>query len=207
MTGIYRRFIEPALVSLSCGAPAIARERARIVPEASGIVLEIGFGSGHNLPFYAAENVSKLIALEPSREMRARAKRRLAASPLRVEIIKFKAEDIPLDAASVDTIVMTYTLCTIPEPLRALGAMRRVLKKDGRLLFSEHGLSPDPEVARWQRRLNRLWGAIGGGCNLNRDTESLLRAGGFAPERLHKAYLKGAPKFAGYNASGVARIA
>ncbi len=207
MTGFYARFCEPALVSFACSLKPIARQRAKIVPKAAGRVLEVGFGSGHNLPYYDESKVTALLALEPSEAMRARARKRIAASPLKVEMLGVEAEAIPLDAASVDTIVMTYTLCTIPDAPRALAEMRRVLKPEGRLLFVEHGLAPDAGVARWQNRLNDVWGKIAGGCRLNRDIAGLTTRGGFAIEAPQSMYLPGTPRVLGYNIWGAARPA
>lgn len=200
----YQRHIEPRLVSFACGLKPIARQRAKIVPRAHGVVLEVGFGSGHNLPFYAAERVEKLFALEPSEGMRRRARGRLAETPLDVELLDLPGEKIPLAAASVDSVLITYTLCTIPEVAKALGEIRRVLKPGGEMFFCEHGRAPDPGVARWQDRLNGVWGAIAGGCNLNRDIPGLLRNSGFMISGLEEMYLPGTPKFAGYNYWGTA---
>lgn len=201
----YQRHIEPALVSLACAAKPIARQRRKIVPRAHGVVLEIGFGSGLNLPFYDAARVEKLYALEPSEGMRRRAARRLADTPLKVELLDLPGERIPLDAASVDSALITYTLCTIPDVAAALAEIRRVLRPGGEMYFCEHGRAPDPGVARWQDRLNGVWGAIGGGCNLNRDIPGLLRHNGFHLASLEEMYLPGTPKFAGYNYWGTAK--
>lgn len=202
MTSFYQRHIEPALVSLACGARPIAKVRREVVPYAAGRVLEIGFGSGHNLPYYDQTKIERLYALEPSEEMRARAARRLERSPLDVEILGLKAEQIPLDAASVDAVVMTFTLCTIPEPRRALAELRRVLKPGGALYFAEHGLAPDVGVARWQSRLNGVWGKLAGGCHLNRDISALIAEAGFRPEAVAADYLPHAPKFASFVTRG-----
>jgi len=203
----YRRYVEPALVSLACSAKPVAKQREKIVPLAKGDVLEVGFGSGHNLPYYDAEKVTRLYALEPSMEMRKRAAKRAAAFPMAIDYLDLPGEEIPLDAASVDTVLVTYTLCTIPDVLKALGGMRRVLKPGGELLFCEHGRAPDPGVAKWQDRLNGVWGMIGGGCNLNRDVPAILQNAGFQPQRLEQMYLPSTPKFAGYNYWGVATAA
>ena len=200
----YQRHIEPGLVSFACGLKPIARQRAKIVPRAHGVVLEVGFGAGHNLPFYAPERVEKLYALEPSEGMRRRARGRLAKTPLDVEILDLPGEKIPLAGESVDSVLITYTLCTIPDVAAALGEMRRVLKPGGEMFFCEHGRAPDPGVARWQDRLNGVWGAVAGGCNLNRDVPGLLRESGFAISGLEEMYLPGTPKFAGYNYWGTA---
>lgn len=202
--GFYSDHIEPALVSYACSLPAIARERATIVPEASGIVLEVGFGSGHNAAYYDSAKITRLYALEPSSAMRRRAGRRIAGLSFPLEWLDLRAEEIPLDAKSVDTVLVTYTLCTIPDVARALAGMKRVLKPGGKLVFLEHGAAPDPAVRRWQDRLNPVWGRLGGGCNLNRDPLGLIRSAGFQIDRSESRYAKGAPKFAGYTHQGVA---
>lgn len=203
----YQRHIEPALVNLACSTKPIRKQREKIVPRAHGTVLEVGFGSGHNLPFYAADKVTRLYALEPSMEMRARAEKRLRQSPLDVEMLDLPGEQIPIADGSVDSILITYTMCTIPDVAKAVGEMRRVLKPGGEMFFCEHGLAPDAGVAKWQNRLNGVWGALGGGCNLNRDIPALIRAGGFTIDGLEEMYLPGAPKFASYNYWGAARPA
>ncbi|MFN3959277.1 MAG: class I SAM-dependent methyltransferase [Parvularculaceae bacterium] len=202
--GLYASIVEPALVSFACSLPPITRERAKVVPDASGTVLEIGFGSGCNAPFYDGRKVTRLIGLEPSAAMRAKAARRIAALAMPFEWLDLKAEEIPLDAASVDTVVTTFTLCTIPDPARALAGVRRVLKPGGRLLFLEHGAAPDAAVRRFQDRLDPLWGRLAGGCHLNRDPLALIAAAGFRLEGPRQRYAKGAPRFAGYLSSGVA---
>lgn len=202
--GFYGNHIEPMIVSCACGMKAIARERAKIVPKASGRVLEVGFGSGHNAPFYNARAITHLYALEPSAAMRKRAQKRIAGLPFPLEWLDLPGEEIPLDDASVDTVLVTYTLCTIPDVEQALAGMRRVLKPDGRLVFLEHGASPDPRIARWQNRLNGVWGKLAGGCHLNRDPAALVREAGFRIEAMDQHYAKGAPKTAGYMTAGVA---
>lgn len=205
--GFYARHIEPALVDFACSLGPISRQRAKIAPRAKGRVLEIGFGSGRNLPFYDPGAVRELVALEPSQAMRARARRRLAACPFPVELIGLKGEEIPLDAASVDTVLITYTLCTIADVGKALAGMRRVLKPGAPLLFCEHGRAPDPRVAKLQDRLAGVWSALAGGCRLDRDIPALLEAAGFRLDDLQSIYLPHTPRFVGYNVWGAARAA
>ena len=202
--GFYDRHILPPLIDLACGTGPVARQRQKIVPRAHGTVLEVGFGSGHNLPWYDAGRVSRLIALEPSPEIRRRAARRLARSEISPEFIDLPGEQIPLESASVDCIVITYTMCSIADPGSALAQMRRVLKPDGEILFCEHGRAPDAGVARWQDRLTPAWRRIGGGCHLNRDIPALLRAASFTLTGLEQMYLPKTPRFVGYNYWGVA---
>lgn len=189
--GLYDRYILPKVINLACGAKPIRYQRQKVVPAATGRVLEIGIGSGLNLPFYDAAKVEKLWGLEPSADIRCMAEKAAEGSPFPVEFLGLPGESIPLDEDSVDTVVTTYTLCTIPDAVAALQEMRRVLRPGGRLLFSEHGKAPDEAVRRWQDRLDGIWGRIGGGCHLNRDIPALLRAGGFTIERLDTMYIPG----------------
>ncbi|MEQ9463847.1 MAG: class I SAM-dependent methyltransferase [Haliea sp.] len=183
------------------------QQREKIVPLAQGTVLEIGIGTGLNLPFYDPARVQRLIGLDPSEKSWELAGKRAAHVDFAVEFIGLPGEEIPLADNSVDTIVVTFSLCTIPDPVAALKGMARVLRPDGQLLFCEHGRAPDPEVVRWQDRLNGFWQALAGGCNLNRDIPALLAAGGFVTDRLETMYLPGTPRFAGFNYWGHARLA
>ena len=205
--GFYSNNIEPALVSLACQTGAVSKQREIICPRAHGTVLEVGFGSGLNLPHYDASRVEHLYGLEPSPGMRKRAAKRMAASPISVELLDLSGEAIALEGQSVDSILITYTMCTIPDVAAALGEMRRVLRDGGEIFFSEHGRAPDEGVARWQNRLNGMWGKLAGGCNLNRDIPALMRNAGLQFDSLDEGYLRGVPKFAGYNYWGTARLA
>jgi ubiquinone/menaquinone biosynthesis C-methylase UbiE len=196
--GLYQTHVLPRLVDRLCGNEAIGELRAAVVPRAAGRVLEVGFGTGLNLRWYDASRVERLIALEPAPEMLARARERSRAAPFPVEPVALEGERIPLEPASVDSVVVTFTLCTIPEPLLALEGMRRVLRPGGRLLFLEHGRAPDERVARWQARWNPLWSRVFGGCRLDRDVPALLRAGGFRIDELESAWVPGAPRIAGF---------
>ena len=188
---LYDRFVLPRVVHFTCSRNPNMRQRAKIVPAASGKVLEIGFGSGLNLPFYDGAAVQHLWALEPSREMWALAERKVTGASFPVELLKASAEDVPLPDRTVDTVVITYTLCTLPDVPRALAQVARVLRADGRLLFCEHGLAPDARVRNWQNRLNPLWKRFGGGCHLNRDIPALLRDGRFHAVELSSMYIPG----------------
>ena len=202
--GFYSDHIEPMVVSCACGMKAITREREKITPLAKGVVLEVGFGSGHNAPYYDQSAITHLYALEPSAAMRKRALKRIAGLSFPLEWLDLPGEEIPLADASVDTVLVTYTLCTIPDVEAALVGMRRVLKPGGNLVFLEHGLAPDAGVAKWQNRLDGAWGKFAGGCHLNRDPAALVRGAGFQIERLDQHYARGAPKFAGFMTGGVA---
>ena len=171
---LYERFVLPRLIHLLCGLKPAMLQRKKIVPLASGDVLEIGFGSGLNLPYYDRSVVNRLWALEPSEEMWQLARDAVKASALPVTFIKAPAEEVPLPDGSVDTVLVTYTLCTIPDVSAALRESKRVLKQAGKFLFCEHGEAPDQNVRRWQNRLNPLWRRLGGGCNLNRPIPSLI---------------------------------
>jgi ubiquinone/menaquinone biosynthesis C-methylase UbiE len=197
--GLYERHILPFMINLTCGAPPISRQRAKVVPAAEGRVLEVGMGSGHNLSFYDPDKVEMVFGLEPSEGMRRKAQPNLAKSPVKVEWLDLPGEEVPLEDDSVDTVVLTYTLCTIPDYRTALSQMRRVLKPHGRLLFCEHGEAPDESVRRWQARVNPLWKKIAGGCNLNRPIPTCLEEAGFRIEQLETMYLPKTPRIAAFN--------
>jgi ubiquinone/menaquinone biosynthesis C-methylase UbiE len=202
--GLYDRYILPRLLNAAMSAKPITYQRKKVVPRAQGRVLEIGFGAGHNLPFYDASKVSHIWALEPAEEMRVRAAGRVEDSPIELEFIDLPGEQIPLDNEAADTVLVTYTLCSIPDVHKALGEMRRVLKPEGRMIFCEHGEAPDANVKRWQERLTPVWKAIGGGCHLGRAIPSLIADAGFRVEGMETMYLPGTPRFAGFNYWGEA---
>lgn len=202
--GFYDRHILPFLLNTAMSAKPIAYQRKKVVPRAEGRVLEIGFGAGHNLPYYDASKVTHLWALEPSKEMRARAAERVSASPITLEYLDLPGEKIPLDENAADTVLVTYTLCTIPDVMSALSGMRRVLKPGGRMLFCEHGEAPDANVRKWQERITPFWKKIGGGCHVGRAIPKLIRDSGFAIQDMETMYLPGTPRFAGFNYWGSA---
>jgi ubiquinone/menaquinone biosynthesis C-methylase UbiE len=189
--GIYAKYVLPHVLHLACGVESCAKQREKVVPLASGEVLEIGVGSGLNLPFYDASRITRLWGLEPSAEMRALASDAVDGLPFKFEFIDLPGEEIPLEANSVDTVLVTYTLCTIAETEPALRGMARVLRPGGKLIFCEHGAAPDADVRRWQDRLNPVWKRFGGGCNLNREIPDLIREGGFEIDHLESMYLPG----------------
>ena len=199
----YDRHVLPYFIDFACGIKPIRRQRDKVVPHAHGRVLEVGIGTGLNLAHYDKARIEKLVGVDPAQQMHRLARKRMARAGLAVEIVGLSAEKLPLPDASFDTVVMTYTLCSIPDPVPAVREMRRVLKPGGKLLFCEHGVAPDESVRRWQRRLNRMWGRIGGGCHLDRNIPELLREGGFTLPDLQQMYLPG-PKFATYNYWGQA---
>lgn len=200
---IYEKYVLPKLVHLAMRQRRATAERRKFIPLASGTVLEIGIGSGLNLPFYGP-TVRKLYALDPSRELWKMARRRVRKAPFPVEFLASSAERIPLADMTVDTVVTTWTLCTIPDPIRALTEMQRVLKPEGRLIFVEHGRSPDPGVLAWQDRLTPLWKRIGGGCHLNRPIDDLMVGAGLHVIQIERGYSRG-PKPMTYLYKGLAQ--
>lgn len=205
MKTFYDNHILPHLVHHVCVHEKFADERDQIVPRAAGTVVEYGMGSGLNLPFYDASRVSRVIGIDPSVSLALKAAQRLAAAPFPAEMLTGSAEDLPLADNSADTVLSTFTLCTIPDLSRAFDEARRVLKPGGEFLFCEHGLSEDASVAKWQNRLNPLWTPFSGGCHLNRDIPGLIGAAGFEISELRSGYLDGAPGIGGYLYRGVAR--
>lgn len=202
--GLYERHVLPWLVHMACRTTPAMRQREKIVPLATGTVLEIGFGSGLNLPSYRPEAVDTIYALEPSAGMWGLAEEAIAESPLRVEPVEASAESVPLPSRSIDTVLATYTLCTVPDVEAALAEVERVLRPGGRLLFCEHGEAPDRGVRRWQRRLNPVWKLFSGGCHLDRPIPTLLEKAGFRIDDLSTMYLPGW-KLAAFNFWGSAR--
>ena len=200
----YEDRVLPRMINIACSSKPTRKQREKIVPRAYGDVLEIGIGGGLNLPYYDRENVRKIFGLEPSDGMRRSAAKNIAASGLDVELIDLPGEQIPLDDNSVDSVLVTYTLCTIPDAVTALQGMRRVLKPNGRLFFCEHGKAPDDDVRKWQNRLNTGWRFFAGGCNMNRDIPALLRDGGFDIEDDNRMYIPGVRALS-YNFWGAAR--
>lgn len=205
--GFYDKHILPRVINCACGTKPIRKQREKVVPQASGTVLEIGIGTGLNLPYYNEQKVERLIGLDPSEESWHLAGQRAAHLDFDVEFIGLPGEQIPLEEQSVDTVLVTYALCTIPDPVVALRGMGRVLRPGGRLIFCEHGMAPDPGVSKWQGRINPMWRRLFGGCNLNRDIPGLLDAGGFSVDHLEQAYLPSTPRFGGYNYWGSAQLA
>ena len=187
----YDKYLLPKLVHLTCGQKPTMRQREKVVPLAEGRVLEIGIGSGLNIPFYDANKVEHLWGLDPSAEMWSIAQKNAAEHHLDAEFIHSGAESIPLESNSADTVMMTFTMCTIPEVELALEEIRRVMKPGGKLIFCEHGEAPDKNIQRWQSRLNPVWKMFAGGCNLNRHIPGLLEQSGFKSSDMQTMYLPG----------------
>lgn len=201
--GFYEQQILPRLLDIGMSGAAFRRERAKCLEGAQGRVLEVGFGSGHNLPFYPP-GVEKVVGVDPSGQSAKLAKKRIAEAPFPMEFVALPGERIDAPDASFDAVVTTFSLCTIPDPSAALAQMLRVLRPGGRLYFLEHGLADDERVVRWQNRLNGIQGALFGGCNLNRPIDRLVQGAGFELERMERYYAPG-PRPLGYLYRGVAR--
>lgn len=201
----YERRVLPYLVDIACGVKPIRKQREKVIPRAQGRVLEIGIGTGLNLPFYDKTRVRSIVGVDPALELHRLALRRSREAAIEIELIGLSAEKLPVPDASFETVVCTYTLCTIPDPIAALGEMRRVLAPGGKLLFSEHGRAPDARVLGWQVRLQPYWKKVAGGCMLARNIPALLEQAGFRPE-LQSRYLPG-PKFLSYHYWGEALAA
>lgn len=199
----YERHFLPLLLDVGCSLRLFSKQREAVIPLAHGQVLEVGMGTGLNVPYYDQGRVKRVVGVDPALQMHALARKRVQRAGLNVEMVGLSAERLPLEDASFDTVVCTYTLCSIPQPMQALAEMRRVLKPGGQLLFSEHGVAPDEAVRRWQKRLQPVWGAIAGGCQLSADIPKLLSSSGFDTQ-LQSGYL-GRPRFVGYHYWGVAR--
>jgi ubiquinone/menaquinone biosynthesis C-methylase UbiE len=200
----YGKYVLPRVLDVCMRNRDTAQLRAELIPRARGVVLEVGIGSGLNLPFYSAD-VSRIYGVDPSPEMLKMARKRAEATAVPVELFPQSAEEpLPLADQSIDTAAVAWSLCSIPDPLRALQQVRRVLRSGGQLLFVEHGLAPDGGVKAWQDRLNPIWRRIGGGCNLNRPIDELIRSAGFEITDLKAAYMPG-PRFLTYTYQGVAR--
>ena len=199
----YERYCLPRLLDLACGVRPVRRQRDKIVPLARGEVLEVGIGTGLNLPHYRAEQIERIWGLDPATQMNRTTRKRLCGTGLDLELLALSAERIPVENDRFDTVVLTYTLCSIPAPVTALREMKRTLRPGGRLLFCEHGLAPEPSIARWQRRLTPAWRRIAGDCHMDRDVPALLDAAGFKVDDLQQGYIPG-PRVLTYNYWGEA---
>ena len=198
----YERHVLPYLLDLACSVSPIRRQRMKVIPQAEGKVLEVGIGTGLNMPFYDRSRVKLIVGVDPGLRMHGLALKRSLQAGIDVELIGLSAERIPVEDASFDTVVCTYTLCSIPDPIAALKEIRRAMKPGAKLLFSEHGKSPDANVLKWQTRLQPYWRQVAGGCMLDRDIPALLEEAGFQPD-VQSLYLPG-PKILSYHYWGEA---
>jgi ubiquinone/menaquinone biosynthesis C-methylase UbiE len=201
--GFYSKYILPCGLDMACSIGPITKQREKIIPRATGNVLEIGIGSGLNLPHYDASRVTKIIGVDPDAHIWKRSAAKRAACPITVERIGLSGEQIPLEDNLMDTVVVTYSLCTIPDPVKALKEMRRLLKPGGDILFCEHGQAPSPKVAKWQKRIDPLWSRLAGGCHSGRDIPALISEAGLKIKDMDEMYIPG-PKVLAYNYWGAA---
>ena len=201
---LYEKYVLPKFLNCACGSKPVSYQRKKVVPLAEGKVLEIGIGSGLNLPFYDKAKIDEIWGLDPSEELSEMAKQVADEESMEVKFISSGAEDIPLPDNYFDCVLVTYTMCTIPEVQRANQEIRRVLKDDGKMIFCEHGEAPDQNIRKWQNRINPFWGKLAGGCNINRNIPSLIQESGFDIIEMEEMYLPNTPKIAGYNYWGYA---
>ncbi len=204
MAGLYDRFVLPRLIEWACSYDSIAEQRQIVVPKATGTVLEIGIGSGLNLPFYDRSKVKNIIGIDPGEGILKLGHERFSNMDIPLEILAESAENMPLETGSVDTVLLTWAGCSIPDIQTALAEMRRVLKPGGQLVFCEHGRSSDPAVARRQDWLNKVWPYFAGGCNVNRDFEALIKGAGFNIKELDTFYAMKSPKAVTFHYRGIA---
>ena len=202
----YENYVLPKLLDTCCSTKPIKYQREKIIPNASGKVLEIGIGSGLNIPFYNISKIDKIYGLDPSIQLCKKAIKKAEEIDINIDFLFEGAEEIKLKSNSIDTVVITYTLCSIPNPMDALKEIKRVIRSDGNILFCEHGIAPDIKVSKWQNRINPIWGKLFGGCNINRDIPSIISNSGFKVQNLEQMYLPSTPKIVGYNYWGSASI-
>jgi len=201
---LYHHYIFPYLLDLAMASPALRKPRERTLAPACGRILEIGFGTGRNLPHYPS-SVERIEAIDPDLDMDRLSLPRIRHARIAVDFHHLDAEHLPFEEGSFDTVVSTMTLCSIPDVAHALREVRRVLKPGGQFLFLEHGRAPDAGVARWQERVNRYWMPLAGGCHVNRPIRRLVEDSGLEPEQVQTYYMKKTPQFVGYMTEGVAR--
>ena len=201
---LYDKYILPHLLNCSCNAKPFIHQRKKVIPLATGNVLEVGIGSGLNLPYYQKDNIKEIWGLDPSEELLEMARKKAKAEDMDVRFLNAKAEVIELDDNYFDTVLMTYTMCTIPNLSQALSEIKRVMKTDGRLVFCEHGASPEQQVFKWQNRVNNVWSKIAGGGNINRNIPSIIESSGLIISQMETMYLPKTPKILGYNYWGSA---
>tara|TARA_E500000178_G_scaffold355209_1_gene427005 strand:- start:2048 stop:2671 length:624 start_codon:yes stop_codon:yes gene_type:complete len=202
----YEKYLLPKLLDKCCSTKPINYQRNKIVPHVKGTVLEIGIGSGLNIPYYNKSNIHKVYGLDPSAELCEMAEKTACDHQIDINFLVDSAEEIKLVSNTIDTILVTYTLCSIPNLNEALNEIKRVMKPEAKILFCEHGIAPDLKVRIWQNRINPLWSKMFGGCNINRDIPVILSDSGFKVNNLQQMYLPSTPKIVGYNYWGAASI-
>ncbi len=203
--GLYNKYLLPKVIDWACRQNSSRKQREKVIPYANGNVLEIGIGSGLNLPFYNKENVKHLTAIDPSIEIWNQNKFNIKNLPFDVDFIKASAENIPAHNNCFDTVVITYTLCSISDTIAAFDEIKRVLKTNGQLLFCEHGKAPDKSTQKWQNFINPVWKILGGGCTLNKNIPSIIQNNGFKINKMDVMYIPGW-KPASFNYWGIAQI-
>lgn len=203
----YDAHLMPKLVTFACGQGQVMKRRSQLVPLATGDVFELGCGGGLNQEFYQTSQISSFSGIDPHAGLLDDARARASARGWDNAIREGVGENIPFRDASFDTVVCTFTLCSVDDPDQVMSEMRRILRPGGRLLFLEHGRTPDVDVARWQDRIEPVWKKIAGGCHLTRPIGAALRGAGFDVEPMGQGYLPKAPRFAGWNEWGIARKA
>ena len=203
----YDNTVLPKVVAAGCGTDDVAELRRHVVPQARGAVLELGCGGGYNQPLYDRTAITSFTGIDPNAALLEAARRSAAHRGYPVDLREGTAEDLPYHDGAFDTVVCTYTLCSVGDPARALAEVRRVLKPGGRMLYLEHGRAPDPAPAKWQRRIEPVWKHLAGNCHLTRDTGSMLRAAGFDVQPIGRGYFDKATKWAGWMEWGVAQRA
>ncbi|RED16542.1 class I SAM-dependent methyltransferase [Parasphingopyxis lamellibrachiae] len=206
MAGLWDKYVVPRLIGYCCTQPPIMKRRAKVVPRAQGKVLELGAGGGANFALYDSSRVTSVEGVDPSPELLSRAHEAAKTIGLPFSIERGIAEDLPFDDASFDTVLTTFTLCSVQDQAQALVEAKRVLKPGGQLLFCEHGAAPDAKVAKWQRRIEPVWKRIGGGCHLTRPVSTAVAQAGFRIVEQEKGYMEHSPRWAGWVEWGEARI-
>ena len=201
---MYDKYILPYVLNCTCGQKPFVKQRQKLVPMAKGKVLEVGIGSGLNMPYFDTSKVISVVGIDPSVELIKLAEKRIDDSMPDVNFVISKAEEMQFNDNSFDTVLITYTMCTVDDVSASLMQIKRVLKSDGQLLFCEHGLAPDEKIVKWQNRINKFWPMISGGCNINKNIPHLIGEAGFTISNMEQMYLPKTPKILGYNYWGTA---